>query len=74
MATSAAVSYVDDAAAEPVAERAEVRCECGRTIFDGVAVRARVVRALPRGGAQAKCRCKRWVAVPLTYQESGPKG
>lgn len=74
MSGAASLSYIDDAAAAPVAERPEVRCDCGRTIFDGVAVRARVVRALPRGGAQAKCRCKRWVPVPLTYQESGDKG
>lgn len=72
--SQATLHYIDEPAAAPVAERPEVRCECGRVIFDGVAVRARVVRALPRGGAQAKCRCKRWVSVPLTYQESGPKG
>ena len=39
-----------------------VRCECGFLIWDGVALRARVV--LPARGI-AKCRCKRWVSVPI---------
>lgn len=47
--------------------RASVRCDCRHEIFDGIVVRARCVRLLPRGGAEALCRCKRWVAVPLTY-------
>lgn len=72
--SATAPHYIDDAPAAPVAERPEVRCDCGRVIFDGIAVRARVVRALPRGGAEAKCRCKRWVLVPLTYRESGVEG
>lgn len=46
--------------------RPEVRCQCGFVLFDGDVVRARVIRLQPRG-AEAKCRCKRWVAVPLTY-------
>lgn len=43
-----------------------VRCECGHKIFDGIVIKSRVVRVLPKG-AEALCRCKRWVKVPLTY-------
>ena len=39
-----------------------VRCECGFLVFDGQALRSRVV--LPGKGV-AKCRCKRWVEVPV---------
>ena len=46
--------------------RPSVRCECGSVVFDGLVVKSRIVRVLPKG-AQAKCRCKRWVPVPLTY-------
>jgi len=49
-----------------LAPRLEVRCECGFAVFDGEVLRARVVRLLPRG-AEAKCRCKRWVPVPVAY-------
>ncbi len=73
MTSSAALHYVDTAEAPPVAARPPVRCECGREIFDGLVVRSRVVRVLPRGGAQAKCRCKRWVPVPLTYSDNGAR-
>ena len=53
--------------------RKPVECACGHRIFDGEVIRARVVRLLGRG-AEAKCRCKRWVAVPLTYSCLGVKG
>jgi len=47
--------------------RAPVRCRCGHPLFDGLVIRARVVRVLPRG-AEAKCsRCKTWHPVPITY-------
>lgn len=48
--------------------RASVRCLCGKVIFDGLVVKGRVVRIPPRGKAEALCRCKRWVMVPLAYQ------
>lgn len=48
--------------------RPAVRCQCGHTLFDGVVVKSRVVRLFPLGGAEALCRCKRWITVPLTYQ------
>jgi len=48
--------------------RPEVRCDCGHHIFDGIVVRSRCVRLLPRGGAEALCRCKRWVKVPMEYR------
>ncbi len=48
--------------------RPEVRCgNCNRKVFDGVVIKARLVRVLPRG-AEAKCpQCKGWVGVPVTY-------
>lgn len=46
---------------------APVRCACGFDVFDGQAVRARVLLVQPDGSVQAKCRCKRWVVVPLWY-------
>jgi len=46
--------------------RPEVHCSCGFSIFDGEVIRARVVRLVSRG-VEAKCRCKRWVPVPLAY-------
>jgi hypothetical protein len=51
---------------EPIPLRREVRCTCGHRVFDGVVVKSRVVRVLPIG-AEALCRCKAWVRVPLTY-------
>ena len=42
-----------------------VVCACGRTVFDGEVITARVIRLFPR--AQAKCRCKAWVDVPIKY-------
>lgn len=48
--------------------RPGVRCgTCLREIFDGLVVTSRVVRVLPDGSTEAKCRCKRWVTVPLRY-------
>jgi len=47
--------------------RQTVKCDCGHFVFDGIVVKSRVVRLLPRGGAEALCRCKRWVLVPLSY-------
>ena len=52
---------------EPI--RPAVRCgTCDHVLFDGIVIKSRVVRVLAQG-AQAKCRCKRWVRVPLTYAE-----
>lgn len=51
--------------------RQTVRCACGHQVFDGIVVRSRVVRFPPRGLAEAMCRCKRWVAVPVQYAEPG---
>jgi len=49
--------------------RPKTRCSnCGTVIFDGLVIKSRVVRVLPKG-AQAKCRCKAWVPVPLTYSK-----
>jgi len=50
-------------------ERQEVRCRCNRVVFDRLVVRARVVRVNPDGTAEGKCRCKRWVRLPLKYTE-----
>jgi len=50
--------------------RMSVQCVCGHRLFDGIVVRARVVRLLPRGGAEALCRCKRWQSVPVSYDDS----
>ncbi|TKA91825.1 hypothetical protein FAZ79_00530 [Guyparkeria sp. SB14A] len=51
--------------------RPEVRCpQCNQVLFDGIVVKSRVLRVLPRG-AEAKCRCKTWVRVPLTYSDNG---
>lgn len=46
----------------PEKRPASVICECGFKIFDGEVIRSRVVH-LQRG--EAKCRCKRWVQVPI---------
>jgi len=53
-----------------MAERDEVRCPCcGYKIFDGLLIKSRLVRLLPSGGAEAKCKqCKSWVPVPATYE------
>jgi hypothetical protein len=49
--------------------RKTVQCVCGHRLFDGIVIRSRVVRMLARGGAEALCRCKRWQAVPVTYDD-----
>lgn len=54
----------------PIGPRLAVQCACGHRLFDGIVVRSRVVRLLPRGGAEALCRCKRWQTVPLTYDDT----
>lgn len=51
-------------------DRAVIRCECRKIIFDGEAVRARAVRLVDEFGEPleqglALCRCKRWVSVPV---------
>jgi len=48
-------------------DRRPVKCECGHRVFDGIVIKSRVVRLLPKGGAEALCRCRRWVMVPATY-------
>lgn len=47
---------------------ASVSCECGRVIFDGEVITTRVLRLFPV--AEAKCRCKRWVRVPVRLEQS----
>ncbi len=50
--------------------RPAVRCpHCGHVLFDGLVIKSRVIR-LTRTGAEAKCRCKAWVPVPLRYDPS----
>lgn len=56
----------EPARAEVAPLRPAVRCGCGHVIFDGEVIRARAVKVLARG-AEAKCRCKEWVAVPVSY-------
>lgn len=49
------------------ANRPKVRCSfCGHVVFDGLAVKSRVV-VLDDSNAKAKCRCKHWVSVPVAY-------
>lgn len=51
--------------------RPELRCpQCNQVIFDGIVIKSRIVRVLPRG-AEAKCRCKTWVPVPVSYHHNG---
>jgi len=66
MMSQSAQAFVDDETA-PVGPMTPVVCECGHTVFDGLVIKSRVVRLLPRGGGEAKCRCKRWVPVPISY-------
>ncbi|MBE0439593.1 MAG: hypothetical protein IBX57_07540 [Gammaproteobacteria bacterium] len=48
--------------------RPTVRChQCRSIIFDGEVVKSRIVKVLAQG-AVAKCNCKQWVAIPLTYR------
>lgn len=53
-------SHIDEIA--PKQELVPVHCDCGHTIFDGEAIRARCVK--PAEGL-ALCRCKRWIDVPV---------
>ena len=46
--------------------RPVVKCICQHKIFDGLVIKSRVIRVLP-DGAEALCRCKKWVKVPLRY-------
>lgn len=50
--------------AEAVHRPKKAVCECGFVVCDGEVIRSRVVHI--RNG-QAKCRCKRWVEVPVGY-------
>ena len=61
---------IDTATVVPIHKncpRGTVRCECGHPLFDGIVVRARVVRRRPDNTFEAKCRCKRWLPLPLVY-------
>lgn len=51
----------------PAAGHPPVRCACGYPLFDGQAIRARVLLVQPDGAVTAKCRCKRWVLMPLRH-------
>lgn len=47
--------------------RPSVKCPlCGHTLFDGLVIKSRIIR-LTRTGAEAKCRCKAWVKMPMRY-------
>lgn len=67
MAAALLAERIEVAAAAPAATRPAVRCTCGHPLFDGQALRARVLLVQPDGAVAAKCRCKRWVRVPLAY-------
>ena len=57
----------NEQAEKPQSIRPPVKCPTCRTVlFDGIVLKSRVVRLLPKGG-EAKCRCKRWVPVPVSY-------
>jgi len=48
-----------------------VTCDCGFPVFDGEVIRSRVIRLCDEQGqplkqALAKCKCKRWVGVPVS--------
>lgn len=47
--------------------RAIIKHPCGHKIFDGEAIKSRVLKVLPSGECVALCRCKAWVQVPLVY-------
>lgn len=42
-----------------------IKCECGFRIWDGEVVRSRVLRLTDTDQFEAKCRCKRWIAIPV---------
>jgi hypothetical protein len=47
--------------------RQPVTCRCGHVIYDGDVIKSRCVKVLVMG-AQALCKCKSWVVVPITYK------
>ena len=48
----------------------EVRCRCGKLLFDGEVLKhITIIRVAPDGGAEAKCKfCKGWARVPFVMQ------
>lgn len=46
-----------------------IQCECGFRIWDGEVVRSRVLRIREDQQFEAKCRCKRWIALPVALKE-----
>lgn len=51
--------------AQPI--RPQVRCpHCRSVVFDGTVIKSRIIRVLATG-AEAKCYCKAWVEVPVSY-------
>lgn len=50
-----------------------IQCECGFKIWDGEVVRSRVLRIRADGWFEAKCRCKRWIPLPVRFQETAPE-
>lgn len=56
----------------PVPFRPPVHCpDCGFKLFDGLVLKSRIIRVFPHG-AEAKCRCKRWTRVPVSYLPTKP--
>lgn len=54
--------------------RPPVHCpDCGFKLFDGLVIKARIIRIFPKG-AEAKCRCKRWTPVPISYFPMNRRG
>jgi len=45
---------------------APIQCKCGFRIWDGDVVRSRVLRLTSGARFEAKCRCKRWIRVPVS--------
>ena len=41
-----------------------VKCECGRIVFDGEAIKSRCVKP-GLTVSYALCKCKQWVKVPI---------
>lgn len=50
-------------------KKTPIDCVCGFKIWDGEVVRSRVLRILPDGHFEAKCRCKRWVKLPVKFSD-----
>ena len=60
-----AVIADQDRATPPIANGwPRVVCDCKRIIFDGEVIHARVINVR---ACMAKCRCSRWVRVPIGY-------